>query len=43
LEEYLAIPVGAFADPSFPTPSVSVYEERMHGWVVPPADAEHIP
>jgi hypothetical protein len=43
LEEYLAIPVGAFADPSFPTPSVSVYEERMHGWVVPPADAEHFP
>jgi hypothetical protein len=42
LEEYLAIPVGAFADPSFPPPSVSVYEERMHGWVVPPADAEHI-
>ena len=42
LEEYLAIPVGAFADPSFPAPSVSVYEERMHGWVVPPADAEHI-
>ena len=25
-----------------PAPSVSVYEERMHGWVVPPADAEHI-
>jgi hypothetical protein len=43
LEEYLAIPVGAFADPSFPAPRVSVYEERMHGWVVPPADAEHIP
>ena len=43
LEEYLAIPVGAFADPSFPPPSVSVYEERMHGWVVPPPDAEHIP
>lgn len=42
-EEYLAIPVGAFADPSFPAPSVSVYEERMHAWVVPPADAQHIP
>lgn len=41
--EYLAIPVGAFADPGFPAPSVSVYEERMHGWVVPPADAEHYP
>jgi len=43
LEEYLAIPVGAFADPSFPSPSVSVYESRKHGWVIPPTDAEHIP
>lgn len=43
LEEYLAIPVGAFADPGFPTPSISVYECRMHQWVVPPPDAEHIP
>ena len=43
MEEYLAIPVGAFADPSFPPPYVSVYESRMHRWVVPPQDAEHIP
>jgi hypothetical protein len=43
LEEYLAIPVGAFADPDFPTPTISVYESRMHSWVVPPSDAEHIP
>ena len=43
LEEFVTIPVGAFADPSFPPPSVSVYEARMHGWVVPPPDAEHIP
>jgi hypothetical protein len=43
LPEFLAIPVGAFADPSFPPPRVSVYEERMHSWVVPPPDAEHIP
>jgi hypothetical protein len=42
LEDYLAIPVGAFADPSFPAPTVSVYESRMHGWVVPPPDAEHM-
>lgn len=39
--DFLAIPVGAFADPAFPTPRVSVYESRMHSWVVPPADAEH--
>lgn len=42
-EEWLAIPVGAFADPGFPSPTVSVYEERMHRWVVPPPEAEHIP
>ena len=34
LEEFLAIPVGAFADPSFPAPRVSVYESRKHQWVV---------
>lgn len=27
-----AIPVGAFADPGFPAPTYSVYENRMHGW-----------
>ena len=42
-DDIVAIPVGAFADPSFPAPSVSVYETRMHAWVIPPADAEHIP
>ncbi len=41
MEGFLAIPVGAFADPGFPAPTVSVYESRMHSWVVPPADAEH--
>ena len=28
-----AIPVGAFADPNFPAPNFSVYEERKHSWV----------
>lgn len=28
-----AIPVGAFADPDFPPPTYSVYEERKHAWV----------
>jgi hypothetical protein len=31
--DYVAIPVGTFADPTFPTPTVSVYEERRHPWV----------
>jgi len=42
-EETIAIPIGAFADPLFPAPTVSVYEECKHAWVVPPPDAEHFP
>jgi hypothetical protein len=41
-EDSIAIPVGAFADPTFPTPRVSVYEERMHRWVQMPEGIEHI-
>lgn len=41
LPDFVAIPIGAFADPQFPAPTVSVYEHRMHSWVVPPSDAEH--
>ncbi|MGN6234920.1 GFA family protein [Dyella sp.] len=41
MPDFISIPVGAFADPQFPTPTVSVYESRMHRWVVPPAEAEH--
>ena len=41
-EDSIAIPVGAFADPGFPAPTVSVYEERMHSWVVMPRDIEHM-
>jgi hypothetical protein len=33
LEGTVAIPVGAFADPGFPAPVFSVYEERKHAWV----------
>lgn len=39
----IAIPLGAFADPAFPSPTVSVYEDRMHAWVRMPSDMEHIP
>jgi hypothetical protein len=37
----IAIPVGAFADPGFPPPRVSVYEARRHRWVDLPHDIEH--
>lgn len=43
LEDFITMPVGVFADPDFPAPQVSVYEQRMHKWVTPPADAEHFP
>ena len=35
----VAVAVGAFADPSFPPPQVSVYDSRRHPWVVLPAGA----
>ena len=41
-EESIAVPVGAFADPGFPIPTFSVYEERMHSWVSLPAGIEHM-
>ena len=36
----VAIPVGAFADPSFPPPRVSVYGKRRHAWVRLPDSVE---
>jgi hypothetical protein len=38
----VAVPVGAFADPSFPPPTFSVYEARKHAWVNLPEDTEHM-
>lgn len=32
--DFIAIAVGTFADPTFPPPHVSVYEERMHHWAL---------
>jgi hypothetical protein len=37
-----AIPLGAFADPAFPSPRFSVYENRKHSWTaVLGEDVEH--
>ncbi len=41
-EDNIMIAVGAFADPAFPAPVFSVYEERMHAWVIMPEAIEHI-
>lgn len=42
IEGVTVIPVGAFADPQFPSPTISVYGERMHSWVSMPSGIEHI-
>ena len=42
IPDAIAVAVGAFADPAFPPPRVSVYESRRHPWVSVPEDAEHI-
>ena len=34
---YLAVAIGTFADPSFPAPTVSVWEEARHPWVSAPS------
>jgi hypothetical protein len=39
--DVVAVPVGAFADPSFPPPTVSVYESRRHSWLSVPDGIEH--
>jgi hypothetical protein len=36
-EGSVSVAVGAFADPSFPPPRVSVYDDRRHAWVQLPA------
>ncbi|HYT52232.1 MAG TPA: GFA family protein [Gaiellaceae bacterium] len=40
--ELIAVPIGAFADPGFPPPKVSVYESRRHPWVTVPDGAERL-
>ena len=40
--DLIAVAVGAFADPHFPAPTFSVWEERKHGWVaIHGDDIEH--
>ena len=42
VEASIVIPVGTFAERSFPAPTFSVYEDRMHPWVSMPKDMEHM-
>ena len=38
--DFVAIAVGAFADPNFPPPRASVYEARRHAWTQTPSSHE---
>lgn len=38
--DLVAVPIGAFADPSFPMPTVSVHESRRHPWVALPPEIQ---
>jgi hypothetical protein len=43
LPQHLGIAVGAFADPSFPAPTNSVWERTRHPWVAFGQDLQHFP
>jgi len=40
-EDSIAVAVGAFADPSFPQPNVSVYGSRRYPWLSLPGGVEN--
>jgi hypothetical protein len=42
MPDLIAVPIGAFADPTFPAPTISVYDSRRHPWVTVPAAAERL-
>ena len=39
----IGIPVGTFADPNFPGPVRSVWEQSMHCWIAMPTNVQHFP
>lgn len=39
--DLIAVAIGAFADPTFPPPTVAVYESRRHPWLTVPAEMDH--
>lgn len=40
-DEVIFVPVGAFADPVFPSPTISIYERRRHPWLQLPIEFGH--
>lgn len=43
LPEILGVTVGTIADPTFPQPARSVYEQSRHHWIALPAEMAHHP
>ena len=41
LPDIVAVPIGAFAEPAFPPPTISVFESRRHPWLAMTAAMEH--
>lgn len=39
--DVVAVPIGAFAEPTFPPPTISVYESRRHPWLAMTAAMKH--
>jgi hypothetical protein len=39
--DVVAVPIGAFAEPDFPPPTISVFESRRHSWLAITAAMEH--
>jgi hypothetical protein len=42
IPDLVYVAVGAFADPDFPAPTVSVYGERKHAWITLPDSIEQL-
>ena len=42
LPDVVAVPIGVFAEPDFPPPTISVYESRRHPWLAITAEMEHL-
>ena len=40
--DYLGVAVGCFADPTYPAPARSVWEESKHPWLGMPPDMVHL-
>ena len=40
VSDRVSVAVGAFADPDFPAPRISIYESRRHAWVQLPPGLE---